>query len=196
MMDLASRKQPLTLAIIRDLNRLVMFKNTDERSQAGAYRVVNVWSNGQEDRPYVLPTDIPFKMNQLIDWSVEAVERLHPVKYAADLHQKFVSIHPFIDGNGRTARLLMNFALSEAEYPVISIMPDKNSRAKYMSTLAVSRENGNLVPFEMLVADYSLITIKKRISLLRQNEKNLEEAKQQTNLSLNFFHHEDENHEE
>ncbi|MBB1078779.1 Fic family protein [Limosilactobacillus sp. STM2_1] len=182
MMDLASRKQPLTTVIIRDLNRLVMLKNTDDRSQAGAYRVIDVWPNGQEDQPYTAPTEIPFKIQELIDWSEKAINQLHPVQYAADLHQKFVSIHPFVDGNGRTARLLMNFALSEAGYPVVSIMPDKKSRNEYMEALATSRATGNLVPFEELVADYAISTLKKRINILRQNEKNIEEAKEATNL--------------
>ena len=126
-------------------------------------------------------------MQELIDWSNKAVTELHPVQYAADLHQKFVSIHPFVDGNGRTARLLMNFALSEAGYPVISIMPDKKSRSDYMDALAVSRETGNLVPFEKLVADYTIRTLENRIGILKQNERNLEEARKQTNLSPELF---------
>lgn len=184
MMDLASRKQPLTTVIIRDLNRLVMLKNTDERSQAGAYRVIDVWPNGQEGQPYTAPTEIPFKIQELIDWSQKAVNQLHPVQYAADLHQKFVSIYPFVDGNGRTARLLMNFALSEAGYPVVSIMPDKKSRNEYIEALATSRATGNLVPFEELVADYTINTLEGRISILRQNEKNIEEARKETNLRI------------
>lgn len=194
MMDLASKKQPLTTTTIRDLNRLVMLKNTDERSQAGAYRVIDVWPNGQEDQPYVAPTEIPFKIQELIDWSNKAVNELHPVQYAADLHQKFVSIHPFVDGNGRTARLLMNFALSEAGYPVISIMPDKKSRNEYMDALAISRENGNLVPFEKLVADYTIRTLENRIGILKQNERNLEEARKQTNLSPELFQNKGRKH--
>jgi Fic family protein len=64
-------------------------------------------------------------MEQLIRWSKENRENLHPAIYAADLHQKFVSIHPFSDGNGRTARLLMNLSLTEEGYPVINIQPDR-----------------------------------------------------------------------
>ncbi|MCD7124056.1 Fic family protein [Limosilactobacillus caviae] len=60
--------------------------------------------------PYTAPAEIPFKIQELIDWSEKAVNQLHSVQYAADLHQKLFSIHPFVDGNGRTARLLMNFA--------------------------------------------------------------------------------------
>lgn len=71
MMDLASKKQLLTTTAIRDLNRLVMLKNTDERSQAGAYRVIDVWPNGQEGRPYVATTEIPFKIQELIDCPIK-----------------------------------------------------------------------------------------------------------------------------
>ena len=46
-----------------------MLKNTEERSQAGVYRVIDVWPNGQEDQPYTAPTEIPFKIRELIDWS-------------------------------------------------------------------------------------------------------------------------------
>lgn len=69
MMDLASHQQSLTIETIRDLNRLVMLKNTDDRSQAGAYRVVDVWPNGQEDAPYTAPTEIPFKIRELVESS-------------------------------------------------------------------------------------------------------------------------------
>lgn len=190
MMDLASQKQALTTITIRDLNRLVMLKNTDQHSQAGAYRVINVWPNGQEDRPYTTPTEISFKMQELVEWANKAVDQLHPVQYAADLHQKFVSIHPFVDGNRRTARLLMNFALAGAGYPVISIMPDKKSRNEYMDALAMSRETGNLVPFETLVANYVIATLEKRIAILRQNEKNIAEANKETKLlSRQLKHH-------
>ena len=78
----------------------------------------------------------------------------------------------------------MNLALSEAGYPVVSTMPDKKSRNEYMEALATSRATGNLIPFEELVADYTISTLKKRINILRQNEKNIEEARQETNLRI------------
>lgn len=94
MMDLASRKQPLNQSIIRDLNRLSIGKTHPD--WAGVYRE---------------PFEIEAAMGDLVDWANENRDRLHPVQYAADLHLKFVSIHPFRDDNGRTARLLMNLAL-------------------------------------------------------------------------------------
>ncbi|WP_251547828.1 Fic family protein [Limosilactobacillus caecicola] len=182
MLDLVSRKQKLSITMIRDLNRLVMLKNTDQREEAGAYRAIEVWPNGREDRHYTSPLEIPFQVQELVDWANHAVENEHPVKYAADLHYRFVTIHPFIDGNGRTARLLMNFALTQAGYPVINIQPDQRSRSEYMQALSHAQDTGDLSEFELLVADYAEQTLKERLQILQQNEKNLEEAARDTHL--------------
>lgn len=152
MLDLAASKQPLTVTTIRDLNRLVMLKNTDDPTQAGAYRVVEAWPRGREDRHYVSPVDIAVKVQDLVKWANSAVQTLHSVEYAAELHYRFVTIHPFIDGNGRTARLLMNLALTEAGYPVINIQPDKTATSDYMKALSHAQDTDDLLPFKMLVA--------------------------------------------
>ncbi|CDI42401.1 Death-on-curing family protein [Lactobacillus helveticus CIRM-BIA 953] len=68
--------------------------------------------------PYAEPFDIRPDMDSLITWANSAQNKLHPVQYAADLHYKFVTIHPFRDGNGRTARLLMNlFSINGSRIP-------------------------------------------------------------------------------
>lgn len=180
MMDLASRKQPLTQSIIRDLNRLSIAKT--HADWAGVYRVVEAWPNGLETEPYMEPFEIPAAMGDLVDWANENRSRLHPVKYAADLHLKFVSIHPFRDGNGRTARLLMNLALTEAGYPVINVFPDKKSRNEYMDILAMSRRDNKLELFEDLIGKYAEKTLLKRIKILQLNERNIAQAKKETNL--------------
>ena len=154
MLLLAEDKQELTETVIKKLNRLVMFNTAQTHELAGTYRKTKAWPKGYEDKPYVNPTDIADKMKQLISWSKENKERLHPVIYAADLHQKFVVIHPFIDGNGRTARLLMNLALIQANYPVINISP--TVRQEYMSTLAETREDGKVKIFEEFITKYVL----------------------------------------
>lgn len=116
------------------------------------------------------------------DWANENRDRLHPVQYAADLHLKFVSIHPFRDGNGRTARLLMNLALTEAGYPVINVFPDEKSRNEYMDVLATSRREKKSQPFEDLIGKYAEKTLLKRIKILQLNEHNIAQAKKETNL--------------
>lgn len=181
MMDLASRKQPLTQSIIRDLNRLSIAKTHPD--WAGVYRVVEAWPNGLETEPYLEPFEIEAAMGDLVDWANKNRDHLHPVQYAADLHLKFVSIHPFRDGNGRTARLLMNLALTEAGYPVINVFPDEKSRNEYMDVLATSRREKKPQLFEDLIGKYAEKTLLKRIKILQLNEHNIEQAKKETNLS-------------
>ena len=180
--ELVRTQTPLSETLIRDINRLVMLKTTDLRETAGAYRVVDAWPEGSEEHYYTAPYEIQPAVHELVQWANQAVNHLHPVQYAADLHQKLVSIHPFIDGNGRTSRLMMNFALTEAGYPVINIQPDKKARDTYMDALAIARNTGDLKPFEELVADYVESTLAKRLQLLRQNEKNLCDAERDTAL--------------
>lgn len=154
MLMLAESKQELTESVIKKLNRLVMFNTVQTHELAGTYRKGKAWPKGCEDQPYISPTAIAEKMKQLINWNKENKGRLHPVIYAADLHQKFVSIHPFSDGNGRTARLLMNLALIQANYPVININP--TARQEYMTALAEARENGKVKIFEKFIIRYVL----------------------------------------
>lgn len=177
MMTLASQKTPLSSTLIRTLNRIVTLQTTTDKANAGVYRILAAWPYGSEDKPYVAPFDIAPQMDDLMIWSRTAQNDRHPVQYAADLHQKFVSIHPFADGNGRTARLLMNMALTQAGYPVINVQPDKEARTAYMEALATSRETGDLEPFESLIIKYVRETLNERISILQLNEKNQNDAK-------------------
>lgn len=176
MQDLAAHKQPLTQQIIRNLNRFVTTKTAADLGTAGEYRAINVCPNGLKNHPYVDPFDIRSQMAELIDWANTARDQLHPVVYAADLHQKFVSIHPFADGNGRTARLLMSLALTEAGYPVINIQPDKISRNAYMDALEHARQTGDLTEFETIIMRYAKETLLTRIKTLALNEQNLKDA--------------------
>lgn len=185
MMDLASKKQPLTQSIIRDLNRLSIAKTHPD--WAGVYRAVAAWPNGLETELYLEPFEIGPAMGDLVDWANQNRDQLHPVRYAADLHWKFVSIHPFRDGNGRTARLLMNLALTEAGYPVVNVFPDEKSRNKYMDVLAESRREKDPKIFEDLIAKYTEQTLTKRIKILQLNEQNIIDAKKETNLPPKFF---------
>lgn len=140
-----------------------------------------------ETEPYLEPFEIGPAMRDLVDWANENRNQMHPVRYAADLHWKFVSIHPFRDGNGRTARLLMNLALIEAGYPVVNVFPDEKSRSKYMDILAESRRKNDPRLFEDLIAQYTEQTLTKRIKILQLNEQNIADAKKETNLPHDFF---------
>ncbi len=181
MLDLASHRQPLSQTTIRDLNRLALAKTHPE--WGGEYRALEVHPAKTDFNPYTEPFDIRPEMDNLIEWSRKAQKEMPPVKYAADLHYKFVTIHPFRDGNGRTARLLMSLALTENGYPVVNIMPDKESREEYMETLLDSQKRHDPTAFEDLVGKYTERTLKKRIQILQLNEKNKEEAREETRFS-------------
>lgn len=186
MQDLITTKQELNKTVIRDINRIVTYNTSKDRSEAGAFRAINVRPSSVPlaDNPYADAVDVPFKVDELIDWSKENANKLHPVEYAAKLHYKFVTIHPFADGNGRTARLLMNFALSENGYPIVNLKGDEQQRNSYIDALEAGNKDGNMAPFVDYIADKTEETLVHRNEILARNEKNIEEAKKDTNLKL------------
>lgn len=186
MQDLITTKQELNKTVIRDINRIVTYNTSKDRSEAGAFRAINVRPSSVPlaDNPYADAVDVPFKVDELIDWSKENANKLHPVEYAAKLHYKFVTIHPFADGNGRTARLLMNFALSENGYPIVNLKGDEQQRNSYIDALEAGNKDGNMDPFVDYIADKTEETLVQRNEILARNEKNIAEAKKDTNLKL------------
>lgn len=99
---------------------------------AGNYRQTEVFIRGVSDVILPQPYQVPIKMRQLIEW-LEGQQATHPVQVAAEAHFRFVSIHPFIDGNGRTGRLLMNLVLLLNGYPLTVIRAEE--RQEYLESL-------------------------------------------------------------
>jgi Fic family protein len=77
--------------------------------------------------------------------------QLHPVQLAAEMHERIVTIHPFIDGNGRTSRLVMNLILLQNGYPIANIPGDTENRLAYYAALEASNLDGNKEPFLLLI---------------------------------------------
>lgn len=153
--ELATGQLPLDEIAIRDINRLVTYSDDPaKRAEAGQYRQIKVWLNGVPEVHYADPNDIPNEIQKLIQWYQEVEGKEHPVKVAAMLHLKFVTIHPFRDRNGRTARLLINVELVKHGYLIINIQPDKVSRNAYMEALRQPQVKDNYDLFIDLVADY------------------------------------------
>lgn len=90
------------------------------------------------------------QMERFINWYAHEGQQLHPIERASIIHVEFVGIHPFIDGNGRTARLLLNFELMKSGYPPIVIQ--KENRSEYYTALDphISKDN---TMFVSLVAE-------------------------------------------
>lgn len=141
------RRQPtLSEKLIRELNFLVM-KKTDEE-WAGRYRSGKVIIGGSDH----IPPDasaVPAKMRGVIDWFIKERTRSHPIELAALAHHKLVNIHPFFDGNGRTARLVMNIILLRRGYPLAIIL--KNDRKKYYRVLARA-DKGEYQPLAIFIS--------------------------------------------
>ena len=94
--------------------------------------------------------EVPSQMEVFIDWYKNEAQTLHPIERACRVHVDFVGIHPFIDGNGRTSRLLMNFELMKSGFPPVVLKVE--NRLAYYDALDKAHTLGDYEPFITLVA--------------------------------------------
>ena len=113
------KKKDLSEELVLSLHGLIL-KNIDD-TEAGRYRRSNVMIIGAAHIP-PQAVKVPKLMEEFFGWYQEQVHKLSPPELAAWVHYKFVHIHPFTDGNGRTARLLMNLVLMRSGYPPAVIL--------------------------------------------------------------------------
>ncbi|MGB2222236.1 Fic family protein [Neptunomonas sp.] len=146
--ELVEKQQPLDEWTIKNLHQLVL-KNIDSEN-AGLYREVNLLISGAEHRP-PNAIQVPELMAAFSDWCSNQAQQLHPVERAARVHGEFVKIHPFVDGNGRTSRLLMNLELMKAGFPATVI--EVAQRLDYYQALDHAHCTGDYTDFIQLVAN-------------------------------------------
>ena len=144
--ELVKQNKPLSERIIKQIHFLVLVGNKDDR---GVYRKVPVRIMGAKHEP-VQPYMIEPKMEELLKSFMEGKE--HIITKLARFHIEFEGIHPFIDGNGRTGRLLVNLELMKAGYPPIDIK--FTDRMEYYKAFDEYHENHNLSAMEHLFASY------------------------------------------
>lgn len=145
MMRLAqSSTEALKTGDILRLHETVLHGIDD--ANAGQYRMIPVRISGS---PVVLPNPVkvPDLMDKLIEWIVANIAK-HPVELAAEAHYQLVTIHPFVDGNGRTARLLMNLILMQHGYPPAIVRI--RDRIKYISGLEKAQLGGSREGYDQL----------------------------------------------
>lgn len=145
--DVVRRAEPLSEWQIRNLHRLVL-KGIDD-DNAGTYRRLNVTIAGARHVPPDM-LQVPEQMATLLHWYGHEAQALHPVERAARLHVDFVKIHPFVDGNGRTARLLLNLELLQAGFPAVVLPVER--RLAYYEALDKAHVQGDVSDFVALVA--------------------------------------------
>lgn len=162
----ATSSQEFSEDKIKTLHQFICEKVAEDKSEVGHYRHVPVAMRCSEHQR-TSPSLIEEEMAHLIDWSHQFREQLHPIEYAAALHEKVVAIAPFFQSNGKIARLLMNAALLQKGYPSIIIKATEESKSTYYQTLELAHLTGNLAPFSAFIT--SLID-KKLEAMLELSE--------------------------
>jgi len=152
-------KKDISKELILKIHKLVV-QNTlrpELKDQIGKYRTLQVYIRGTDWLP-PKPEEVLKEMGYLLSWYSKNKKKLHPLILAVYFHSAFETIHPFVDGNGRVGRLLMNLILHKNKYPMINI-PNKE-KYKYYNALETSQLRGNLRPLVKFLFD---VLIKEKI---------------------------------
>ncbi len=150
----AASHEPLTEHTIRQIHALILRTINDE--EAGRYRRISVRITGSNYVPPD-PSAVPPLMHDFGLWlNSQEAQALHPVELAALAHFKLVDIHPFVDGNGRTARLLMNLILLRNGYPPAIIRNEDRGRYYDLLEKAHQGETADFVEFVAQAVDRTL----------------------------------------
>lgn len=144
---IVARLEPMSVWQIKNIHRLVL--QGIDNDEAGRFRRENVVIAGASTTPPDF-LHLDEEMQKLMAW-YGAVGSLNPVVRAAQLHTRLVKIHPFVDGNGRTARLLLNLELMKEGYPPAIVR--KEDRLAYYDALDEACESGDYDCITALVAD-------------------------------------------
>ncbi|VDO79497.1 unnamed protein product [Soboliphyme baturini] len=161
--SMTNRIGAITINDILDIHKRVL--GYVDPVEAGRFRTTEVFIGK------FTPTEpqlVEQEMNEFITWiNSESAVEIHPVEMAAIAHYKFVSIHPFIDGNGRTARLLMNFILMQAGFPPVTIRLE--DRPEYYDKLILANE-GDLRPFVRFIAKCTERTLEEYLRCVTEHK--------------------------
>ena len=160
IIEIVKQDRPITENFIRELHTLLLKesyevdaitpdgKPTKKRIHVGSYKTTpnHVKTKTGEIFRFATPEETPSKMYDLITWYREknTDKKINKVLLAAEFHYKYIRIHPFDDGNGRTARILMNLILMQAGYPPVIIKTD--DKKNYFAALRQA-DAGIIQPF-------------------------------------------------
>lgn len=164
--DIAQGEEPITERTILQIHALIL--RGIDRQNAGRYRTVPVLISGSRHvppQPYLIEKQME---DFLLRFREMESEGIHPVDIAAYLHDELVRIHPFIDGNGRTSRLLMNLYLLRHGYVMVLLKGDAESKLAYYKALETSHVDKNPAPFRQLVEEAELAALQRYIQLIEE----------------------------
>ena len=146
--DIAKKDMPLSESVIKNIHALVLMNRPEDK---GVYRRIPVKIMGAYTEP-VQPYLIEPKMTELLQGDNERKGAIHDIERIARFHLEFEGIHPFIDGNGRTGRLLMNLELIKCGYPPINVK--FADRKRYYDAFDAYYKDGNPNKMIDMIAEY------------------------------------------
>jgi Fic family protein len=163
MRELARQPAPLTESDIRNLHRLVMQRSEPEI--AGCYAdAVRVTPTETGMHTFPSPAEVPPLMGDFVAWLRTAP---NTPESAFTAHRRLVDIHPFNNGNGRTARLVMNLILLRGGYPPVAVRPE--DRLEYVRSLAKAQAGGSAEKFNALLYRRLDATLGEYLSVLQDS---------------------------
>ncbi|MES2629023.1 MAG: Fic family protein [Bacteroidota bacterium] len=165
---------------IKQIHSAIMFEYVPElKSQIGKWKTHpnKLINHKQETVFFTLPAEVPDEMHQLINRTNAELDKirdqrkdqLHPLVIASSFHKDFVSIHPFYDGNGRTARILTNLILTSLGYPVI-VINEENKQGYYKHLGDVQSYGGDPDLFYEYMADRLIETQQLMLQVLTEDD--------------------------
>jgi len=161
--DLISSKVDFSERELLQLHHLIL-KGID-RLNAGRYRTAPVRISGSS----LIPPD-HFQLAEMMEDYFGIYRRVsahvHPIILAADMHERLVTIHPFIDGNGRTARLIMNLILMKHGFTICNLKGDDTSRLAYYKALEQAQADNDTSAFYDLIADAVILSLEAHLSMI------------------------------
>lgn len=178
------KERPLTETFIKELNKTILVKPfwkdaispngtpTRKRIEIGQYKTSpnSVQLKNGSIHEYASPEETPALMGDLLNWYNSYIDKLHPVQLAAEFHYRFVCIHPFDDGNGRVARLIMNYILLKNNYPPAIIKSE--DKESYLTALQKA-DTGNIESFIEYIEEQSIWSLE--LSLKAANGEDIDE---------------------
>lgn len=177
LFDVVARRQPITEGFIKNMNALILqgvdatpAKNAlgqrvRKKATPGEYRQFpnHVEQADGTIHSYIEPILVHDEMEKLVNWIIAAMQTMDPIHVAAVAHCNMVRIHPFDDGNGRGARILMNLILMKAGYfPAVVRLETKR---RYLEALG-QVDHGNLVPVVSFIAEAVIATKQSVLEVL------------------------------
>lgn len=167
--DFAKSELAISERTIKEIHALVL--HGIDRDNAGRYRCVPVMISGSihvPPQPYLIEPQMEAFMLRFEKMEKEGT---HPVLIAAYLHDELVRIHPFIDGNGRTSRLLMNLYLLRNGYTIVALKGSNDEKIRYYKALEASHTERCPQDFRLLVAQAEVASLKRYLSVLGVEEE-------------------------